>query len=352
MQIGWIIAAGIVAVVAILFGLYAYKNLHPVSARYREIALQAGYVEKDASLPDGSVIHYGESPDNGPALLLIHGQGGDWTNYGETLPQLAKRYHVFSVDCYGHGGSTHDPALYNCVVNSKALVWFIKNVVKEAAYLSGHSSGGIMASWIAANEPSLARGLVIEDSPLFEVTPQEMTEGAGCAAWFDSFLLRHQYLNQTQEPDFAVYYAENGYFMKFFGKMQRTIVDTVRANREKHPDETVRIYWLPGMITEGMYLPKFDLRFSDTFYTGSWFDGMDQAETLANIQCPTVYIKALVKYGKDGVLYAANSDEDAQRVMQLIADCQMVTIRSGHNIHCDHPDFFVKAFDLLPMSAE
>jgi hypothetical protein len=31
---------------------------------------------------------------------------------------------------------------------------------------------------------------------------------------------------------------------------------------------------------------------------------MDQAETLANIQCPTVYIKALVKYGKDGVLYA------------------------------------------------
>ena len=97
-----------------------------------------------------------------------------------------------------------------------------------------------------------------------------------------------------------------------------------------------------------MYLQNFDMRFSDTYYTGSWFDGMDQAETLSNIQCPTVYLKALVQYGKDGMLYAANSDEDAARVMQLVDNCQMLTIKSGHNIHCEHPDFFVKSFEKLP----
>ena len=348
MHIGWIITLVILAAIAILFGVYAWKNMHPVAMRYREDALAAGYVEKDATLPDGSVIHYGEGPDNGPALLLIHGQGGDWTHYGETLPALAKRFHVYSVDCFGHGGSTHDPALYNCAVNSQALVWFLQNEVKEEAYLSGHSSGGIMASWIAANAPELTKGLVIEDSPLFEVTPEEMTEGAGGAAWFESFLLRHNYLNQTQEPEYAVYYIQNSYFMNFFGDLRKPMEKAVRQYRTEHPDEPVRIFWLPSMITEGMYLPNFDMRFSDTFYTGSWFDGMDQAETLAKIECPTVYIKALVRYGKDGVLYAANSDEDAQRVMDLIQDCQMLTIKSGHNIHCEFPAFFVDAFDHLP----
>ena len=347
-MVWWIILAIILLALVVSLGVFFYHNMHPVSDRYYADAIAAGYIEHDAKTPDGSVIHYGEGPNNGPALLLIHGQGGDWSHYGETLPALAKRYHVYSVDCFGHGGSTHDPALYNCKINSEALVWFLKNEVKEAAYLSGHSSGGIMACWIAANAPELTKGLVIEDSPLFEVTPEEMTEGAGAAAWFDSFLLRHEYLNQTQEPDFAVYYAQNSYFMKFFGNAQKKIVDAVRANRAAHPGERVRIFWLPDMLTSGMYLQNFDMRFSDTFYTGSWFDGMDQAETLSKIQCPTVYLKALVQYGKDGVLYAANSDEDAARVMQLVDHCQMLTIKSGHNIHCEYPDFFVAAFDQLP----
>ena len=97
------------------------------------------------------------------------------------------------------------------------------------------------------------------------------------------------------------------------------------------------------MLTEGMYMPNFDMRFSDTFYSGSWFDGMDQAETLAKVSCPTIYIKALVRYGKDGVLYAANSDEDAQRVMSLIQNCKMMTIKSGHNIHQDQPALVIDA---------
>ena len=157
-RIGWMIAAGIVVVLLLCFGLYAYRNMHPAVDRYRADALAAGYVEQDVTMQDGSVIHYAEGPNNGPALLLIHGQGGDWAHYGETLPALAKKFHVFSVDCYGHGGSTHDPALYNCVANSKALVEFLTSVVGEPAYLSGHSSGGIMASWIAANDAATGKG--------------------------------------------------------------------------------------------------------------------------------------------------------------------------------------------------
>ncbi|WP_302049818.1 hypothetical protein [Desulfosporosinus nitroreducens] len=60
-------------------------------------------------------------------------------------------------------------------------------------------------------------------------------------------------------------------------------------------------------------------------YTGSWFEGLDQEKTLSQINYPSVYIKAATQYGKDGVLYAANSDEDAEKVHSLIKENEMTT---------------------------
>lgn len=37
---------------------------------------KASYAEKQATI-NGSVMNYAEGPDNGPALLLIHGQSVD-----------------------------------------------------------------------------------------------------------------------------------------------------------------------------------------------------------------------------------------------------------------------------------
>ena len=69
----------------------------------------------------------------------------------------------------------------------------------------------------------------------------------------------------------------------------------------------------------------------------------DQEKTLKNIQCPVIYLKANTQYGKDGVLYAANTDEDANKVQGLIRNCKRMNIKSGHDIHFEHPDVFISA---------
>ena len=56
-----------------------------------------------------------------------------------------------------------------------------------------------------------------------------------------------------------------------------------------------------------------------------------------------MYLKAKTNYGEDGTLLAANSDEDAARVQQLVAVCETVVVESGHDIHYEHPDAFAKA---------
>ena len=66
----------------------------------------AGYHEKDVILADGTKLHYAEGPENEkPPLLLIHGQTGSWESYAPVLPALAIAYHVFAIDCHGHGKS-------------------------------------------------------------------------------------------------------------------------------------------------------------------------------------------------------------------------------------------------------
>ena len=79
---------------------------------------------------------------------------------------------------------------------------------------------------------------------------------------------------------------------------------------------------------------------------------IDQQAMLQEIKCPAIYLKAAVNYGKDGVLYAANSDEDAQKVRQSISGCEMTTIESDHDIHYEHPYVLISACENLLKMAQ
>jgi len=334
----------IIIVAGVLIGRYIYGNLHPADERYMKKTLQAGFSEKTVSLEDGSLINYGEGPDNGSALLLIHGQGVAWEDYASVLPELSQSFHVFAVDCYGHGESSHDETLYTCEENGNALIWFMKNVIGEECFVSGHSSGGVIAAWLAANAPEQVKGIVLEDPPLFKVTPEEMRESPSCFAWLDSFVTIHNFLEQQEETDYVVYYCKNGYLTSLFGGLKDSIVRSVEDFRTENPGKAPKISWIPYSWLRGMiYIDLYDLKFGEAFYSGSWRKGTDQEAMLKNINCPVIYLKAATNYGKDGVLYAANNDEDAQKVQEHISDCETITIKSGHNIHYEHPDDFISA---------
>ena len=97
---------------------------------------------------------------------------------------------------------------------------------------------------------------------------------------------------------------------------------------------------------------QYDLKFGEAFYDGSWMKGVDQESMLKNIKCPAIYLKAATNYGKDGVLYAANSDADAKKVQECILGCERITIKSGHDIHYEHPDVFISACENFLKKAE
>jgi pimeloyl-ACP methyl ester carboxylesterase len=311
----FVFLAAILIIVAVAIIIYAYNNMNydkkPLAKTYK-----AGYEEKQVDLDDGTVINYAEGPDNGPPLLLIHGQSMKWEDYSRVLPDLAKYYHVYAIDCYGHGKSSHDSSKYLASAIGKDLIWFIENVIGEETVISGHSSGGILAALVAANAPELVSGVVLEDPPFFSVEPEEMQNAF---VWHENMVVAHSFLNQKDADDYVVYYFENSYMWGMFGDLKSLLSNSARIYREKNPGKPLKLWYVPYKWIHGtLYLDEFDLKFSETFYTGEWLEGIAQEDILSKIDVPTTYIKAETMYGKDGVLYAANSDEDAARVQKLI----------------------------------
>lgn len=315
----------------------------------------AGFTPQTVQTPDGATISYGEGPAGGPPLLLIHGQTTDWTDYVDVLGPLAADWHVFAVDCFGHGGSTKDPALYPARPQGAALRWFLESIVGDSAVVSGHSSGGLLAAWLAAQAPELVASLLIEDAPLFATEPDR---APSTFAWLDSFAPMHDFLRLPPNTmRWTRYWVRNSYLRTFFGDKgwARLVQDPVEARLDRAPDAMPRLWWLPKSMNDALALTAcvqdgtggYDLRYGEMIYDGTWFDGFDQGQTLTRVTAPTTLLHTAVRE-RDGVLLGAMTSDDARRAADLIPDCLLIDdIASGHNIHREKPRLFVEAIGAL-----
>ena len=105
-----IVLATLVVLGLVTFGIFWYQNIHWYD-KYQNALDEVGAVEKQFTLPSGNIINYGEVKNDKPALLLIHGQMGIWEDYALVMPELSQNWHIYAVDVYGHGESTHDKSL-------------------------------------------------------------------------------------------------------------------------------------------------------------------------------------------------------------------------------------------------
>ncbi len=337
---------GLALALAIAFGVYCYINTHYWQGPLRK-TLKAGFAEKQATAPDGSVINYAEGPDNGAPLLLIHGQTGDWTSYTKVLPELSKSWHIFAVDCYGHGKSSHDETKYYIDQNCDDLIWFIDNVIGEKTVVSGHSSGALMTAYIAAYGGENVAGAVLEDPPVFSTEPDYFPRSF---AYLDTYKVMHEYNQSDKSECWPAYYLRRCLWGQLFmpGPMPK-LADSAQSFADRHPGEPVEIFYMPASINQTfLTIDSYDFMFGEHFYDYTWHAGISQAETFGKIKVPSVFIHALDAYTPDGtVLMAASSNEQARRAVSLIEGCRLVELKSDHLIHWTHPDTFIDAVNSL-----
>ena len=333
----------VLAVVAAV--IYCYRCTHYWQKDLKK-TMDAGFTEKQSTLPDGSVINYAEGPDNGDALLLIHGQTGAWDDYTSVLPELSKKWHIFAIDCYGHGKSSHDVDKYFLKANGDDLIWFVDNIIMENTVVSGHSSGGLLAAYVAAYGGDKITGAVLEDPPVFS-TEQDYFEKS--FAYHDTYKNIHKYLSSDQTECWEAYYMRHCLWGQLYmASSMEGLANYAQKYHEKNPNQPVQYFFMPESINfTFLHTAEYDLQFGEHFYDYTWHSGISHEKLMSDIDVPTVFIHAKDSYTEDGILMAASSDEQARRAVELIGDCELIELSSNHDIHRFHPDVFIDAVNKL-----
>ena len=145
-------------------------------------------------------LHYSLVPGKPDTpLILIHGQCMCGLDYEKVIDKLCEHYTLYLIDCFGHGESDKAPELYRCKAIGDAIAGFIRNEIGKPCVVSGHSSGGILAAYVAGVIPDLVKGVLLEGPPFFNVQPGEFEN---TFVYQDGFRVIHDFLNQTEENDY------------------------------------------------------------------------------------------------------------------------------------------------------
>ncbi len=294
---------------------------------------------------DGSIINYYETDNENPILLMIHAQGTNANSYSEVAKDLSKRFNLILVDCYGHGKSSHNREKYNIVSQGNDLIEFIKSKTNEKISILGHSSGGLISSYIASVS-DVCCNLILEDPPLFSSCGEKRFNYYN---FKDLSTCCHNFINQDEETDFVYYYFMNQYAWNFFPESSREKIRSKSGKsalnyRKKHPDKNLKVMFWPKKFLQAFNgLQDYDPYFGENFYNDSFNCNIDYTELLSNIKCPTLFMKANTTIAEDGLIQGALSDDDLKLVTDLIENINVEYFDCGHGIHVEKKKDFVKS---------
>ncbi|MFQ5833701.1 MAG: alpha/beta fold hydrolase [Candidatus Thorarchaeota archaeon] len=291
-------------------------------------------------------INYVEGPRNGFSLVLIPGQGGDWKTYEKVLPLLSEKFHVFAVDVRGHGKSDWTTGDYTFNSIGRDMTVFLQTAVGQPAIISGNSSGGLIALWLAANRPDLVSGIIMEDAPLFsaewprikednyvyrvlEVTVEmsrELKESRSISGLAGALM---KIKKPVEGGKFRGVPRPAAYFISFLIRASQKL-------RSGNPSLPGRF----GRITD--VLVTFDADFSQAFLDGRIYEGLDHADALRRAECPMLLLQANWLRHPEYGLVGAMDDDDAALAREIAPEMYFKRIDSDHVIHSHNPDLFTE----------
>ena len=296
-------------------------------------------------------LNYAEGPDNGPPLVLIPPQGADWTTYEKVFPLLSDAYHVFAIDIRGHGKSDWTTGNYTFSYIGDDMVRFLEDVASKKAIVSGNSSGGLIALWLAANRSDLISAAILEDPPLFSADWPRIRD--------DSYV--YYVLQTTVELSRELHESKSVQNLaRLFKKVRRPVkggrltgIPTIAAymvaymirRSQKRNDGRPKLRGRLGKVVDVLY--TFDADFSQAFVDGRIYEGLDHVDALERAACPLLLLHANWLRHPDYGLVGAMDDDDARYARELAPQMVYRRVDSDHVIHSENPELFAQEVELF-----
>jgi len=111
----------------------------------------------------GRRVHYVDI-GNGPAVVLVHGQGASWQWWLRVLPKMVTKTRTIALDLPGFGDS--DSIINGDIFDEHAATinGVLDHLGLKSATIVGHSMGGLGTLRVARNHPDRVVGIVLVNS--------------------------------------------------------------------------------------------------------------------------------------------------------------------------------------------
>jgi pimeloyl-ACP methyl ester carboxylesterase len=109
---------------------------------------------------NGLRVHY-EEAGAGPAVVLVHGGGGDVSQWRHQLPDFAAHHRVVTFDARGHGASQAAPGKWTMTDFANDLAALLRHLNIARAHLVGATLGGVTILELACAHPEMVHSLVL-----------------------------------------------------------------------------------------------------------------------------------------------------------------------------------------------
>jgi pimeloyl-ACP methyl ester carboxylesterase len=114
---------------------------------------------------DMAYLEVGETPDNGPPLVCVHGSLCDFRIWSSVLGPLTQRHRVIAVSLRhffpDHWDGVGDT--YSIAQHVDDVIAFIEKLESKPVDLMGHSRGGHICFRVAQRRPDLLRKLILAE---------------------------------------------------------------------------------------------------------------------------------------------------------------------------------------------
>ena len=120
--------------------------------------------EKCSLIVEGCPVFYRlAGPEDGRAVIFIHGATGDSRLFLAQIKGLGERFRVIAVDLPGHGSSQQNGDL-TIEIYRDSVIALIRHLELEQVTLAGHSMGGGVIFEVFSAVPELVRSMIFISS--------------------------------------------------------------------------------------------------------------------------------------------------------------------------------------------
>jgi len=248
---------------------------------------------------NGISLHYLDHPGEGPTIICLHGLTAN-AHFFDGLAASSLPNQLLAVDLRGRGQSDKPENGYSMADHAADIVGLLDNLGLDQVILAGHSFGGLLTCYLAANFSERVSQCIVMDSGFLHPSVKEIIKPS---------LDR---LGQ-QIPSWEAYRDAVKGAAYWQGYWDTAVENYYRADVQTNDDGSVQARSRPAAITEAI----------DKALAEPW------ASIFSRVDQPAIMLHALGPFGAPGSMPVLPA-EQAEETVNALPNCRYKTVPGNH----------------------